>query len=77
MRRLWLKSQTESTYEELHQLVEGLIVEVENLHSQLESHEDEISCLSQEATKSTFDVPALWENIDKKNHDILDPKVGL
>jgi chromosome segregation ATPase len=64
-------------YEELRQLSEGLIAEVESLNLQLESREDEISCLREEAKKSMSDVPVLLENTDKKNREILDLQMGL
>lgn len=70
-------SDTVRRYEELRQLSEGLIAEVEGLNLQLESREDEISRLREDATKSMSDVRALLENIDKKNCEILDLQMGL
>lgn len=70
-------SDTVRRNEELHQLSEGHIAEIESLNLQLESREDEISHLREDATKSMSDVPALLDNIDKKNCEILDLQMGL
>eukprot|EP01018_Ginkgo_biloba_P024615 Gb_40009 [translate_table: standard] len=66
-----------SRFEELRQLSEGLVAEVENLHSQLESRNDEISRLKQEAMRSTSDMVASQENIDRKNVEIGELQMGL
>lgn len=70
-------SDTVRRNEELHQLSEGLVAEIESLNLRLESHEDEISHLREDATKSMSDVPSLLDNIDKKNREILDLHMGL
>ncbi|KAH9331344.1 hypothetical protein KI387_003452, partial [Taxus chinensis] len=78
----WGKSLSELSdmrcrFEELRQLSEGLIAEVENLHLQLESRDEEITQLKEEATKSTYDIPALLENIKTKNRELGDLQNGL
>lgn len=70
-------SDMHSRFEELRQLSEGLTVEVESLHLQLESRDEEITQLKEEAIKSTYDIAALLENIEKKKCEIGDMQKGL
>ncbi|KAI3841282.1 hypothetical protein MKW98_007763 [Papaver atlanticum] len=51
-------STTVSKFEELRQLSESLVSEVENLQSQVQSRDEEISFLRQEVTRCTSDVLA-------------------
>ncbi|GLJ18240.1 hypothetical protein SUGI_0322620 [Cryptomeria japonica] len=70
-------SDMRSRFEELRQLSEGLVGEVENLHLQLESRDEEITQLKDEAIKSTHDILALLENIITKlglDPMLLEPK---
>ncbi|CAN4077167.1 unnamed protein product [Withania somnifera] len=72
MKRL---SVTVSKFDELHQLSESLLYEVENLQSQLQERDTEISFLRQEVTRCTNDAIASAQMSSKRNteeiHDFL------
>nr|CAD1825448.1 unnamed protein product [Ananas comosus var. bracteatus] len=65
-------STTVNKFDELHNLSETLIAEVENLQSQLQGRDLEISFLRQEVTKSTNDLLALQEANKKYSSEIDD-----
>ncbi|KAF9612958.1 hypothetical protein IFM89_004661 [Coptis chinensis] len=68
-------STTIGKFDELHQLSESLLSEVENLQSQLQDRDGEISFLRQEVTRCTNDVLSASQEINKRNstemHDLL------
>lgn len=68
-------SVTVSKFDELHQLSESLLSEVENLQSQLQERDTEISFLRQEVTRCTNDAIASAQMSSKRDgdeiHDIL------
>lgn len=64
-------SVTVSKFDELHQLSEGLLSEVENLQSQLQERDTEISFLRQEVTRCTNDAIASAQMSSKRNTDEL------
>ncbi|XP_060179494.1 uncharacterized protein LOC132609500 isoform X3 [Lycium barbarum] len=62
-------SVTVSKFDELHQLSESLLSEVENLQSQLQERDTEISFLRQEVTRCTNDAIASAQMSSKRNTD--------
>ncbi|KAI3912740.1 hypothetical protein MKW92_049638 [Papaver armeniacum] len=60
-------STTVSKFEELRQLSESLVSEVENLQSQVQSRDEEISFLRQEVTRCTSDVLATSHESSTRN----------
>ncbi|MCL7029388.1 hypothetical protein MKW94_016765 [Papaver nudicaule] len=60
-------STTVSKFEELRQLSESLVSEVENLQSQVQSRDEEISFLRQEVTRCTGDVLATSHESNRRN----------
>lgn len=62
-------SVTVSKFDELHQLSESLLSEVENLQSQLQERDTEISFLRQEVTRCTNDAIASAQMGSKRNTD--------
>ncbi|KAM1243466.1 hypothetical protein ACFX2G_035716 [Malus domestica] len=72
MKRL---SVTVSKFDELHQLAASLLAEVEELQSQLQGQDDEISFMRQEVTRCTNDVLAASQTSNKRNaeeiHELL------
>ncbi|XP_055819927.1 trans-Golgi network-localized SYP41-interacting protein 1 isoform X2 [Solanum dulcamara] len=62
-------SVTVSKFDELHQLSESLLSEVENLQSQLQERDTEISFLRQEVTRCTNDAIASAQMSSKRDSD--------
>ncbi|KAJ8538790.1 hypothetical protein K7X08_030086 [Anisodus acutangulus] len=62
-------SVTVSKFDELHQLSDSLLSEVENLQSQLQERDTEISFLRQEVTRCTNDAIASAQMSSKRNTD--------
>ncbi|KAJ8561132.1 hypothetical protein K7X08_027322 [Anisodus acutangulus] len=62
-------SVTVSKFDELHQLSESLLSEVENLQSQLQERDTEISFLRQEVTRCTNNAIASAQMSSKRNTD--------
>ncbi|CAN4075765.1 unnamed protein product [Withania somnifera] len=62
-------SVTVSKFDELHQLSESLLSEVENLQSQLQERDTEISFLRQEVTRCTNDAIASAQMSSKRSTD--------
>ncbi|KAI3974486.1 hypothetical protein MKX01_017979 [Papaver californicum] len=60
-------STTINKFEELRQLSESLVSEVENLQSQVQSRDEEISFLRQEVTRCTSDVLATSHESSRRN----------
>ncbi|KAI0518852.1 hypothetical protein KFK09_006288 [Dendrobium nobile] len=73
-------STTVSKFDELHNLSETLLLEVENLQSQLHQRDLEISFLRKEVTRCTNDVLASQENSKKYSlevHELLTWMSGM
>ncbi|KAM6561565.1 hypothetical protein CsatA_030804 [Cannabis sativa] len=64
-------STTVTKFDELHQLSASLLAEVENLQSQLQDRDGEISFLRQEVTRCTNDVLVASQLSNKKDSDDL------
>ncbi|OMO86138.1 Prefoldin [Corchorus capsularis] len=60
---------TMSKFDELHNLSEGLLAEIEQLQSQLQDRDAEISFLRQEVTRCTNDVLVASQMSNKQNSD--------
>ncbi|XP_058068139.1 trans-Golgi network-localized SYP41-interacting protein 1-like isoform X2 [Magnolia sinica] len=65
-------STTVSKFDELHHLSESLLSEVENLQTQLQGRDAEISFLRQEVTRCTNDVLSSQENSKRNSTDVQD-----
>ncbi|KAL6600419.1 hypothetical protein ACP70R_045219 [Stipagrostis hirtigluma subsp. patula] len=72
MKALAKLATTVDKFDELHSLSESLLVEVENLQSQLQERDSEISFLRQEVTRSTNELLATEESNKKYASQIND-----
>jgi len=63
---------TVDKFDELHSLSENLLAEVENLQSQLQERDSEISFLRQEVTRSTNELLTTEESNKKYSSQISD-----
>ena len=63
-------SKTLTRFEELHHLSENLLLEIENLQSQMQERDSEISFLRQEVARSTSDIMVKRETTKKLQYEL-------